>query len=266
MLLMLLFVRIPDPDPIDPGKREKSSLWKEVRFGWDYITARNGLLALLGFYMVFNFLSGVIGPLIVPLILDNWDASTLGFLSTWMGIGMLAGTLVITAWGGGKRKIYTMLGAYLLDGLFLAAVCLRVSVPLLAICGFGAMFCGPITQAASQSIWQAKVAPHVQGRVFALSRTISMSISIVAPLLAAPLADYIFKPAMADGGSLVPLLGPILGIGSSRGIGVLISLMGLLIMAATLIALGVPALRRVEVELPDHDLMTRSAIQAQPVE
>jgi len=148
-----------------------------MRFGWDYIMLRKGLLALLIFYMIFNFLSGVIGPLLVPLILDNWDASTLGYLSTLMGVGMLVGTLVMSAWGGGKRKIFAMLGAFMLDGLFLMAVCLRVSIPLLAVCGFGAMFCGPITIAASQAIWQAKVAPEVQGRVFAFRRTIAMSAS-----------------------------------------------------------------------------------------
>ena len=215
--------------------------------------ARKGLLALLVFYMIFNFLSGVIGPLLVPLILDNWDASTLGFLSTLMGVGMLVGTLVMSAWGGGKRKIFTMLGAFLLDGLFLAAVCLRVSIPLLAMCGFGAMFCSPITIACSQAIWQAKVAPELQGRVFAFRRAIAMSASIVAPLLAAPLADYVFKPAMAPGGALVPVLGPIIGVGAGRGVGVLISVVGLIIMATTLIALSVPQLRRVEVDLPDHD-------------
>ena len=43
-------------------------LWKEMRFGWDYIMVRKGLLALLVFYMIFNFLSGVVGPLLVPLM------------------------------------------------------------------------------------------------------------------------------------------------------------------------------------------------------
>jgi MFS family permease len=253
VLLMLLFVRIPSPARAIQNAKEESSLWKEMRFGWDYIMARKGLLALLILFMAYNFFSGVIGPLITPLILDNWNASTLGFLSTLMGVGMLTGTLVMTAWGGSKRKIFTLLGADLLDGLFLVAAGLRVSLPLVSVCGFGAMFCGPIAMSASQAIWQAKVAPDLQGRVFAFSRTIAMSASIVAPLLAAPLTDYIFKPAMAPGGALAPMLGPIFGVGAGRGVGVVISLVGLLIMATALIALNVPRLRRVEVDLPDHD-------------
>ena len=252
VLLMLLFVHIPNPPPTTQGQEAKGSLWKEMRFGWDYITARKGLLALLLFFLATNFLSGVMSPLLVPLILDNWDASTLGYLSTMMGVGMLVGTLVMSAWGGGKRKIYTLLGAALLSGLFLSAVGLRASIPLLAVCGIAVMFFSPFTNACSQAIWQAKVAPDLQGRVFAFRRTISWSMGIIAPLLAAPLADYVFKPSMAAGGALASILGPVFGVGSSRGIGVLISLVGLLSAGVAVVALLSPLVRRVELDLPDH--------------
>jgi DHA3 family macrolide efflux protein-like MFS transporter len=254
VLLMLLFVRIPTPPRTSDGQQAKGSIWKEMRFGWDYIVARKGLLALLLFFLATNFLSGVLSPLIVPLILDNWDASTLGYISTLMGMGMLVGTLVMSAWGGGKRKIFTLLGAGLLSGLFLSAVGLRASIPLIAVCGVAIMFCTPLMNACSQAIWQAKVAPDVQGRVFAVRRTIAWSSGLIAPLLAAPLADYIFKPSMAVGGALAPILGPIFGYGASRGVGVLISLVGLLSAGVSVIAFLTPLIRRVELDLPDHEL------------
>jgi DHA3 family macrolide efflux protein-like MFS transporter len=257
-LLMLLFVRIPDPPRSEDGQKAKGSVWKEMRFGWDYIAARKGLLSLLIFFLVNNFLSGVMGPLIVPLILDNWDASTLGYISTLMGVGMLAGTLVMSAWGGGKRKIYTLLGAGVLGSLFLGVVGLRASIPLIIICGIGIMFFGPFMSACSQAIWQAKVAPDVQGRVFAVRRTIAWSSGLIAPLLAAPLADYIFKPGMAAGGALAPVLGPIFGYGASRGVGVLISLVGLLSALVSIVAFFIPLIRRVELDLPDHELVTNA--------
>ncbi len=212
VLLMLLFVRIPNPAPACPRPGPKASLWKEMRFGWDYILARKGLLALLILFMAYNFLSGVIGPLITPLILDNWDASTLGFFSTMMGVGMLAGTLVMSAWGGSQRKIYTLLGAAFLDGMFLVAAGLRVSLPLLAVCGFGAMFCGPIINASSQAIWQAKVAPDVQGRVFAFRRTIAMSRRPAgAPAGCSP-GRFHLQTRHGPRRALVPILGPIFGV------------------------------------------------------
>ncbi len=265
VLLMLLFVRIPDPARTLQQARAESSLWKEIRFGWDYIVTQQGLLALQVLFMAYNFFTNVLSPLITPLILDNWNASTLGFFSTMMGLGMLAGTLVMSAWGGGKHKVYTLLGASLLDGLVLMAAGLRVSLPLLAVCGFGAMFTAPITNAANQAIWQAKVPPALQGRVFAFRRTIAMSAGLIAPLLAAPLTDYVFKPAMTPGGVLAPILGPLFGVGASRGIGVVISLVGLFIMASVLSAFAIPRLRQVEADLPDHDLAVETSAEAQLV-
>ena len=208
VVLMLLFVRIPNPPRTDDGHKARGSVWQEMRFGWDYILARKGLLALLIFFLVTNFITGVMSPLFTPLILDNWTADVLGYLSTIMGVGMLVGTLVMSAWGGSKRKIYTLFGANLLCSLFLAGVGIRPSIPLLAVCGFGFMFTIPLGNASSQAIWQSKVAPDVQGRVFAVRRAIAWSSNIIAPLLAAPLADYVFKPGMAEGGWLAALLGP----------------------------------------------------------
>ena len=61
-----------------------------MRFGWDFIAARRGLLSLLVYFLSINLLIGLISPLFTPLVLDNWDARTLGVLSTIMGAGMLA--------------------------------------------------------------------------------------------------------------------------------------------------------------------------------
>ncbi len=252
VLLMVLFVRIPNPPRTEDGLRGKGSIWKEMRFGWDYIVARRGLLALLMYFLCINFLGGVMQPLFVPLILDNWKADVLGYLSTIMGVGMLVGTLVMSAWGGGKRKIYTLLGAGFVGSAFLSGIVLPASIPLYAVCGFGFLFTLPLMNAASQAIWQSKVAPDVQGRVFAVRRAIAWSSQIVAPLLAAPLADYVFKPAMSPGGALARIIGPVVGVGANRGVAVLIGVLGLLSVAASAAAFANRTIRNVEIDLPDH--------------
>lgn len=253
VLLMIFFVRIPTPPRSLDGEKGKGSIWKEMRFGWDYIVARKGLIGLLSFFLLTNFLFGIIGPLITPLILDNWDASTLGWLSTLMGVGMLVGTLVMSAWGGGKRKIIALLISGGIGGVFLALTGLRASLPIVAIGGVGMMLMMPITNACSQAIWQAKVAPDVQGRVFAVRRAIAWSAGLIAPLLAAPLADKLFKPAMAEGGALAGILGPIFGVGAGRGVGVLITLVGLLSVLVSVGGFLVPTVRNVEIDLPDFE-------------
>lgn len=267
VVLMILLVRIPNPPRTEDGHKAKGSIWQEMRFGWDYIVERKGLLSLLIFFMATNFLGGVMGPLFTPLILDNWKADVLGYLSTIMGVGMLVGTLLMSAWGGGKRKVITLLGASFVSGLFLAAVgFVSNSIPLLAIGGFGFMFTVPLMNASSQAIWQSKVAPDVQGRVFAVRRAIAWSSQIVAPLLAGPLADGIFKPGMSAGGFLASIFGPVMGVGPHEGIGLLISVLGVLTAAVSIAGMAASPIRNVETDLPDHSVDAVSAPHAIPGE
>lgn len=249
---MILLVRIPNPPRTVHEGPAKKSVLQEMRFGWEYIQARKGLLVLLVYFFLLNFLAGIISPLFTPLILDNWEANVLGYLSTVMGVGMLVGTLVMSAWGGGKRKVFTLLGAGVIGSLFVIPLGIRASIPLIAVCGFGFMFTIPLMNASSQAIWQAKVAPDIQGRVFALRRTIAWSSQIVAPLLAAPLADYVFKPGMAEEGVLAAIFSPIVGVGENHGVGVLISVMGLAMTILCISFFFNSSIRNVEVDLPDH--------------
>jgi DHA3 family macrolide efflux protein-like MFS transporter len=252
VLVLVTLVQIPSPPITLDGDSAKGSLLREMRFGWDYITARRGLLALLMFFVVINFLGAVLQPLYTPLVLDTWNPAVLGYISTIMGAGMLAGTLVMSAWGGGKRKVYTLLGFGVFGSVFLAGMGLRASIPLLAVGGFGFMFSLPFMNASSQAIWQAKVAPDVQGRVFAIRRAIAWSSQLIGPLLAAPLADGFFKPGMDAGGRLAPLFGPLLGVGPSRGVGLMVVIFGLISAAVSLISFASRSIRNVEIDLPDH--------------
>jgi hypothetical protein len=73
----------------------------------------------------------------------------------------------------------------------------------------------------------------------------------LAYIIAGPLADKIFGPALAAGGSLAGSVGRVVGVGPGRGIGLLFIVMGALIVAAAVAAYANPRIRRVEDELPD---------------
>ena len=225
--VMILFVRFPEPS-LEKTSAAKVTIREDIKVGWSYIAARPGLRALLLYFLLVNLFGNLVFPLFTPLVLDTWSASVLGFLASILGLGMLAGTLFMSAWGGTKRKIYTLLGAGMANGLFLAMAGLSTSIPALAVFGALMMFTTPLMNAASQSIWQAKVAPELQGRVFSVRRAIAWSSGIFAPLLAGPLADFVFKPAMTSGAPLARLLGPFMGVGPSRGIGLMFTIIGVL--------------------------------------
>ena len=74
-------------------------------------------------------------------------------------------------------------------------------------------------------------------------------------LLAGPLADHVFEPAMAPGGSLVAQFGWLVGTGTGAGMAVMFLCTGLLGMLMSLSGYGLRVVRRVEDDLPDHDVV-----------
>ena len=137
-------------------------------------------------------------------------------------------------------------------GMFLFG--LGRSLPVWVITSFFAALINVCINASNQSIWQAKVPPDVQGRVFSARRMIAQVVGPVGILLAGPLADRIFEPAMREGGSLTGTFGWLVGIGPGAGMALLTVICGILIMIIAATAYRVYAIRNAEDILPDHDV------------
>jgi hypothetical protein len=117
---------------------------------------------------------------------------------------------------------------------------------------FIAMFFIPTIQGSSQAIWQAKVVPDVQGRVFASRAFIATLSRPVALLAVGPIADLILEPAMMPGGSLVSTLGWLVGTGPGAGMSLMFIGAGILGMLVGLLGYAFEAIRNVEEILPDY--------------
>ena len=76
----------------------------------------------------------------------------------------------------------------------------------------------PMAIASDQAIWQTKVAPDVQGRVFAVQQMVRTVVMPLGFLVAGPLADQVFGPAMMPGGNLAATFGWLVGVGPGAGI------------------------------------------------
>jgi len=251
-VITLLLVRFPKPRSAITGKSENTSLKQEITFGWKYISARQGLLGLLVFFAVINFLWGMVGALITPMILGFTTSDELGVIISIAGVGMLVGSLIMSIWGGPQRRINGVLRFEFLSGICFLLMGLRPSFWSTAIGAFGAHVTIAIVYGSNQAIWQSKIAPNVQGRVFATQQMIAKAALPLAYLLAGPLADNLFEPLLATTGLLIESVGQIIGIGSGRGIGLLFIMMGMIKMAVTLIGYAHPRIRLVENELPDE--------------
>lgn len=249
--LSLLLVRIPRPEASAAGAEGEGPLWRRALYGWSFIRERPGLLGLLGYFALANLVLGVAVVLITPLVLSFAPEDVLGVVLTVANSGFLAGAVVMSAHGGPRRRIHGVLGVGLLFGVGLALAGLRPDPYLIAGALFVAFFAAPIVNGSSQAIWQAKVPPDVQGRVFAVRRLIAQFTAPVAYLAAGPLVDGVFEPLLAPGGALADTVGRVVGVGEGRGIGFLFTVLAVLMALVTLWAYLRPRVRRVEEELPD---------------
>jgi MFS family permease len=250
-LLTLLSVHIPRPASTAEGLAGKGSILHEAVYGWKYITARAGLFSLMVYFSIANFTMQMSEVLFTPLFLSFASPVALGTAMSLGGIGYLLGSVVMSAWGGAKRRIPIVIASLFLLGLFMALIGVRTSIPLITFSIFMLTFFLPIGTSSNQAIWQSKVAPDLQGRVFAIRQAIVLATPPIAYLIAGPLADKVFEPLLAVNGALAGSVGQIIGVGSGRGIGLLLFSMGAMLMLASVVSYLYPRLRLVEDELPD---------------
>lgn len=245
---MLLLVRIPQPKP--EGKQ--ANLLQDLREGYEFLRTRRGLVGLAVLISLLNLMLSASTVLSTPMILGFTSAQVLSVMQSVSSIGLLLGGLWASVGRQPQRKVFTIVLCAMVSGLGLAVSGLRPSPVLIAVGFFLFMF--PITtiNASLRAVVQTKVPDRLQGRVFSLILMTSRAGVLISMLLAAPLADTVFEPAMALGGALASgLLGAVLGAGSGRGIGLMLLLSGLGMVAAALLMYSYPRMRYVERELPD---------------
>ena len=255
----LLIVSIPHPRATQKDSTE-SRMWREVGFGFHYIRHRRGLLGLVILFMGINFFAALTYFSILPAMIlarSGRNELTLATVQAALGIGGVVGGLLVSIWGGPKRRIHSICtGATLsfLLGDFLLA--LGRNVQTWALAAFLAAFFIPFISSAHRAIWQAKVAPEVQGRVFSVKGMLELVPMPLGYLLAGPLADRWFEPAMMIGGSLEVTCDWLVGTGPGAGMALMFACNAILGITMSLSGYLFQVVRRAESDLPDHDAVS----------
>src|SRR5690606_20406059 len=117
-MMALLFIRLPAAVLRPNETTDRSAVLEDLGAGWRHLRAKAGLTGLVAALTGFNFTFAVAGVLVQPLILSFAGPGVLGVLMFAGGAGMLAGGLVMGAWGGPKRKIVGMTAFMGLGGVF----------------------------------------------------------------------------------------------------------------------------------------------------
>ncbi|UKO95765.1 MFS transporter [Nostoc sp. UHCC 0870] len=247
ILLLLQFPQSRTPDITNEG----SSFLKQTTYGFTYLLARPGLLGVLIISAYSFFLVGGVQVITTPLILSFAPVTVLGTIISLFGVAILAGGLLMGIWGGLERNMNMIYGCMLLTGVFLIVAGVQASIFVFIVGIFLFFLLRPIIASSTQAIFQAKVEPLVQGRVFSIKGAIEAVGLPLGYITIGPLAEKVFEPLMATDGFLAGNIGQIIGVGTGRGMGLLCIIMGILTISATCIAYFFPRLRLVEDELPD---------------
>jgi MFS family permease len=252
----LLFVHIPQPEATAEGLAGKGSIWKEAAYGFRYILERKSLLGLQIVFLLGNFFVGISGAILAPMILASSGNNEIvyGSVSSAGAVGGVIGGLAMSAWGGPKRRVHGVLAGWAISSLLgVVLMGLGRNLPVWAVASFFGTFFIPIINGSNQAIWQSKVAPDVQGRVFSIRRLIAWFVNPAAMLIAGPLADFVFEPALKPGGSLSSTFGWLVGTRPGSGMSLIFIITGSLAMLVGILSYTVPVVRNAESLLPDHD-------------
>lgn len=220
------------------GKKEakrKRTFMEEMKEGWQAITQKRGVIVLVWMSSALTFFMGFLQTLAAPMILAFESSFVAGFMETFMAAGMLVSSVVIGIFSikGGYHKVLSV--ALFGSGLFMVLFGLKENTLLISLAGFLFFTTLPFANTSLDYLVRTNIDDAVQGRVWGLISVISQSGYIASYALSGILADYIFTPLLLEDGELANSVGRIVGIGSGRGIGLLISIAGLLLALLAII-------------------------------
>lgn len=192
-VLPLFFIAIPQPVQSNENRTKKPSIWIDLREGFRYLHGWPGAMALIVGAMIFKVALTPAFSLLPLLVRKHFggDAAQLSLLESVIGVGILLGGLALSAWGGFKKKVYTLLMGLVGVGLGVVALGLTPG-HLFPLALAGVFFIGlmiPMTDGPIMAIFQSTVAPEMQGRVFALLGSLLSITSPIGLAFAGPVSD-----------------------------------------------------------------------------
>lgn len=193
-ILTLALITIPRPrrKAAEAGAVQ-TSVWQDFKAGLRYVRGWPGLLLLMCLASVINLLLTPASSLMPLMVKDHFggDAFDLAWLESFFGVGVVAGGLLLSIWGGFQRQILTSFSGLIVLGIGMTGMGLipsngfTLAVTMMFLVGFAI----PMANGPLSAVTQAVVAPEMQGRVFTLMSSLAMAISPLGLIIAGPLAD-----------------------------------------------------------------------------
>lgn len=214
---------------------QKSTI--DLRGTYKVVKSIPGLLALIFFTTINNFLGGTFMGLMDAYGLSLVSVEVWGFLFAVISCGFIIGGLYISKYGLGKNPLRAMFVANIIIWIVSAVFTIQPSIVLLSVGMLIYISVVPFVEAAEQTILQKVVPQERQGRVFGFAQSVEQSASPLTTFLIGPIAETFFIPFMTTGAG-VGLIGSWFGTGIDRGIALVFTVVGVIGLILTLIAMN----------------------------
>lgn len=230
------------------GRSVRHSIRTDLSVGVGFLLRHRGITVLMLLATLVTFCLGFLQTLLTPMLLELADEQTLGIVRSLAAVGMLVSSLVISLVTMRHRQSRYLSLSLAVAGIAVAAMGVTVDVVWIGIFAFVFFLTLPALNTSVEVLARASIPNAVQGRVWGLMGLISQLGYIAAYAVSGVLADAVFTPLLTADGPLAGSLGRLIGVGASRGIGLMLVLVavGLLVVAAI-----IPRVRSIA-ELDNH--------------
>jgi DHA3 family macrolide efflux protein-like MFS transporter len=170
-------------------------VWAETAAGFRYLVRLRGHRTLIAMSTLINALLVPAFSLLPLLVLErlNGGAAQLGWLTSSLGVGLIAGGAALGAWGGFRKRIVTTLTGMVALGV--AVIALGLTPQSSFLWALVSMSCVglivPLVNGPVYAILQATIAPDYQGRVFSLIMSLATAAAPLGLIIAAPVAEIV---------------------------------------------------------------------------
>lgn len=228
----------------DSAEAAKETFLKSCMAGINFLREHSALLRIILFFAFINFIAKMGSYGMLPtLILSRTgnDQIALGMVEAAVGIGTLAGSIIVTLMRPARNRVWIIFFAcgisFLLGDV---GQSLTHSLPLWIAAAFTSNVPMAFLGANLTAIMRTNVPIEMQGRVFAARDTIQFSTIPLGLFIGGVLADYVFEPFMTSTSPLQNALSFLFGTGKGSGIAIIFFIVGVIGFVTSFIALRNP--------------------------
>lgn len=203
-------------------KATRERFLTELAEGLYILRSKPGIIQLVFLSALVCFFLTFIQTLCTPMILAFTDEAALGTAETICALGMLVSSLLIGVFFIKGSYVRTLARAFFGIGVFMILFGLRENILLITVSGFLFFMCLPFANTCLDILVRQNIPNEAQGRAWGMIGLISQIGYVAANAVIGFLTDYVFDPALREGGIFYRNIGKVIGTGTGRGAALLI--------------------------------------------